>query len=117
MYVYEFKTSSKQDKTSRNLSKLVRIMNNKDPIYDTYQENCKQIKENIIQSITEGTKEGIKEGVKNGFLDGIKQCTDMGFLDLMNTASKDIEEILNTVTTEAIEQEVENSVKQEYVLY
>lgn len=34
----------------------------------------------------------------------------MGYLDLMDPASKDFEEILNSMFIETIEQEVENSI-------
>lgn len=60
-------------------------------INELYKDNCDKIRSEIVSGVKEGVDEGIKEGVKNGFLDGLKECTNIGFLNVLQGDVKDIE--------------------------
>jgi flagellar biosynthesis/type III secretory pathway protein FliH len=77
-----------------------------------YQDRCREIKEEITQSIKEGTIAGIQQGIENGFLEGIKESADMGFSNLLETLQVDSQEFLNTLSSQMAESQIENRVNE-----
>jgi hypothetical protein len=77
-----------------------------------YQNRCKELKEEITQSIKEGTVAGIEQGIENGFLEGIKESADMGFSNLLETLEGDSQEILNILASQMAESHIENRVNE-----
>lgn len=62
------------------------------PLYD-YCSSYEDMTEEIQEGIAEGFNEGLREGIKQGFIDGIKECRDLGF---SNIDVKSMEEVLET---------------------
>lgn len=87
-------------------------MDASEPIRDDYQDRCSQIKEEVIQSIKDGTNEGIRQGIETGFLEGIRESADLGFFNLSETICTDFKEFLNAMSSEVVEQKIENRIRE-----
>jgi|GEM_PF-3359282 len=73
-------------------------------------ERYELLKEEISSAILDGVGEGIKEGTRSGFLDGLKECFDIGFLKLRTAEVSDVEEMLKEIASDAVQRKTRERV-------
>jgi len=90
-------------------------------VQDKFEKLCKeysdQINSEIATAIGEGVKEGLKkgleEGIKKGILCGLEDCLNIGFLNLEDIHTKNMEEIAEEVASEFLRNKVKDCVKKD----
>ncbi|NYT01437.1 MAG: hypothetical protein GKC10_01590 [Methanosarcinales archaeon] len=76
-------------------------------------ERYELLEKEISSAIVEGVKEGIAEGTRSGFLEGLKECFDIGFLNLKTTRVRTLDEIARDIASDAVERKAREQVMSE----